>query len=166
MKDFIPDIILNTQRGELLIEIFVSHQVDIVKKQKVSNYGARMIEIDLRSFANKIISRDDLRNILLSENNLTTWISYPLSKNVIDEARNMYESMDEVKKYRSNQLQKKEKINLKESEIDNLEHEMRIQRLRRINRGTKKYMDHLYNKEMERNEKVARELYRKNMIIF
>lgn len=164
LNSFTPDLILNTQRGELLIEIFVSHRVDIVKKQKVCNYGSRMIEIDLSSFKNRVITRDEIRNIILSENNLTTWISYPLSKNVIDKAYNHYENLDVVRKHRKSQLQKakREKEDFEKQELYNLEREMRIQRIRRINMGTKKHMELLANKEKERKEREEQELYRKN----
>ena len=101
LETFSPDIILKTKRGELLVEIFVSHQVDNDKKMKAREYGSAMLEIDLREFAQTPISSDELRDILIGSTSNRRWVFYPLTMNAISQAKLFYEENELIKAYRN-----------------------------------------------------------------
>lgn len=45
--DYTPDVVAQDDRGELLIEIRVSHAVDALKRRRIQAEGKRLVEIDL-----------------------------------------------------------------------------------------------------------------------
>ncbi len=100
LETFSPDILLKTKKGELLVEIFVSHQVDNDKKIKAREYGSAMLEIDLREFAQTPISSNELRDILMDSTSNRRWIFYPLTMNAIAQAKLFYEENELIKAYR------------------------------------------------------------------
>ena len=102
LEDFTPDAVFATKRGELLVEIFVSHKVDSDKRQKARKYGAAMLEIDLRNYTEEPISSDKLRSIIIYEVQDKKWVFYPLSSSNIEKAKQYYESIAEVKEHRKN----------------------------------------------------------------
>ena len=102
LEDFTPDAVLTTKRGELLVEIFVSHKVDSDKRQKARKYGAAMLEIDLRNYTEAPISSDELRSIIIDKVQDKKWVFYPLIPGNIAKVKQYYESIAEVKEYRKN----------------------------------------------------------------
>lgn len=94
-----PDVILKTERGELLIEVFVQHKVGEEKKAKAKEFGSAMLEMDLSGFLEKPISREELRKIILSNADLKQWIYYPVSNTAKAKARQFYEETDVIKRY-------------------------------------------------------------------
>jgi hypothetical protein len=99
LETFTPDILLKTKKGELFVEIFVSHQVDYDKEIKAKEYGSPMLEIDLSEFVQTPISSDNLRKILIDSAENRKWIFYPLTPNAISKAKRFYEENEIVKEY-------------------------------------------------------------------
>lgn len=73
INNIIPDILLKTNKGELILEIFVTHEIDDEKKVKIKKLDIPTIEIDL-SKADRTITEVDLKNILLSKGDNKVWI--------------------------------------------------------------------------------------------
>ena len=73
IQDIIPDLIVTIGGETIVVEIFVTHQVDEQKKLIIKQMGLSCIEIDLSQYKNKTIDYETLERLLLNENNLTTW---------------------------------------------------------------------------------------------
>lgn len=73
-----PDIAAVDEKGELLVEIRVTHGVDDQKAARVQAHGRRMIEIDLSSLDRSIPHDPDafLHCVLFDPSN-RNWISFP-----------------------------------------------------------------------------------------
>ena len=115
LNGFTPDVVLRTERGELLIEICVSHKVSEEKVERVQEYNAATLEIDLSGYLDAPITRDELRDIIINKKTCKHWIYYPLSDNAIKKAQDYYKNLDEVKPYLKRIAQKEaanEKIKL------------------------------------------------------
>ena len=115
LNGFTPDVVIKTERGELLIEICVRHKVNEEKIEKVQKYNAAMLEIDLSSYFDDPVSRDELRDIIINKENDKHWIHYPLSDNAIKKAQHHYKNLNIVKTYLQNIAKKEareEKIKL------------------------------------------------------
>lgn len=123
LESFSPDILLKTKKGELLVEIFVSHQVDDNKKIKAREYGSAMLEIDLSEFIQTPISSDKLREILIDSSSNRKWVFYPLTEDAISKAKHFFEENELVKRYRRSILEANKKENnrkLRNEKIKNL----------------------------------------------
>lgn len=74
ISDFIPDIVLQIGEATLLVEIFVTHAVDDVKKDKIKKDGRYdVIEIDLSDKVYDDITDDELR-LLIKDQSRINWI--------------------------------------------------------------------------------------------
>lgn len=74
ISDFIPDIVLQIGEATLLVEIFVTHAVDDVKKDKIRKDGRYdVIEIDLSDKVYEDITDDELR-LLIKDQSRINWI--------------------------------------------------------------------------------------------
>lgn len=74
MGNIKPDIIIEDFAGnKYFIEIYVTHAVDEYKLSKISNRHINTIEINL-SKVNKMLSYDDLKEILLNNLELKRWV--------------------------------------------------------------------------------------------
>lgn len=73
VNDIIPDILLLTDIGQIIVEIYVTHEVDSEKKKKIKRIGIPVIEINLSEFERNICE-EDLREILIDKNDFKTWI--------------------------------------------------------------------------------------------
>ena len=85
------------------------------KIEKVQKYNAAMLEIDLSSYFDDPVSRDELRDIIINKENDKHWIHYPLSDNAIKKAQHHYKNLNIVKTYLQNIAKKEareEKIKL------------------------------------------------------
>lgn len=72
LDDIIPDIIINTSIGLIIVEIYVTHKVDNEKKKKIENLGIPAIEIDLSKY--KYFKDEDLEILIISEVKNKHWI--------------------------------------------------------------------------------------------
>lgn len=85
ISDFIPDIVLNINGATLLVEIYVTHAVDVEKRDKVIKAGNYfMVEIDLSEFAHEDMAKEQLREHI-HEASRTHWIHNPIAFNAINE---------------------------------------------------------------------------------
>lgn len=73
LDNIIPDILLVTNIGKIIVEIFVTHEIDLEKKKKIKVLGIPTIEIDL-SKIERGISEQDLQEVLISGNEHKEWI--------------------------------------------------------------------------------------------
>lgn len=73
LDNIIPDILLITDIGKIIVEIFVTHEIDLQKKKKIKALGIPTIEIDL-SKINRDISDQYLHDILINGNDYKSWI--------------------------------------------------------------------------------------------
>lgn len=71
--DIIPDIVVYSGKKYFFVEIFVTHQVDEKKLDKLKKANISTIEIDL-SNVNRMISPEELKDVLLQSNNDKKWI--------------------------------------------------------------------------------------------
>lgn len=99
IADFKPDIYIKTSRGELLIEIYVSHRVDEEKRQKAEMYGAAMLEIDLGEYVDASITTEILRDIVVNSKDNKSWKNYPVSKSNLMDAQKYYMNLPDIKNY-------------------------------------------------------------------
>lgn len=73
LDTIIPDILLETDIGKIIVEIYVTHEIDIEKKKKIKKIGIPTIEINLSKFDRDITSIE-LQNILVHNDEYKTWI--------------------------------------------------------------------------------------------
>ena len=154
IADFKPDAVIKTTRGELLVEIRVSHKVDEDKKEKAQKYGAAMLEIDLRKFVDKPVSREQLRDIITKDATQKTWIHYPLTDEALAQARQYYEGLDTVKKYYQERESKQKALEKREAQkaaaFKKIEDAKRIEEWRykvETNKRQQEILDFDYNQD-------------------
>ena len=76
--DYIPDVIAQDEQGTLLIEIRVSHAVDVLKRQRIQSEGRRLIEIDLSKLHPDVVpDEDQLKHWVLAELSNRYWLACP-----------------------------------------------------------------------------------------
>ena len=151
LEDFTPDAVFTTKRGELLVEIFVSHKVDSDKRQKARKYGAAMLEIDLRNYTDEPISSDILRSIIIDEVQDKKWVFYPLSSSNIEKAKQYYESIAEVKEHRKNI-----EYELRRQQRDEENKQRRNKKIKNL------FIPEIYSRELKhlRNDKAFIDFYK------
>lgn len=69
----IPDILLETNIGKIIVEIYVTHEIDTEKKKKIKRLNIPTIEIDLSKFDRDIFPAD-LEDILIKGLDFKEWI--------------------------------------------------------------------------------------------
>ncbi len=103
INGFKPDIVMQLPSRvthELLVEINAGHSVDEEKLRNVKAHGFPMMEIDVRSFRDKAYKKEELRQFLLESCAEREWIYFPLRKDVREKAREFFENIEDVIKYR------------------------------------------------------------------
>jgi hypothetical protein len=70
--DIIPDIILETENGPLLVEIAVTHFIDETKREKIKQLGIPAIEIDLSKVV-RDIALPQLEELLIHQTVNKSW---------------------------------------------------------------------------------------------
>lgn len=90
VNEIIPDILVTCDGKRFIVEIFVTHAVDDIKKQKIKDMKFSAIEIDLSRFRNeKMIDKDLLRQELSNTKNYS-WI-YDADIDLIAEKKELIE---------------------------------------------------------------------------
>lgn len=89
VNEIIPDILVTCDGKRFIVEIFVTHAVDDIKKQKIKDMKFSAIEIDLSRFRNEMIDKDLLRRELSNTKNYS-WI-YDADIDLIAEKRELIE---------------------------------------------------------------------------
>ena len=78
ISDIVPDIIVQKDGRECLIEIAVTHFIDEEKQKKIDKLGLPMIEIDLSKYDSKYnIDKQALKKLLIEDIECKKWISNP-----------------------------------------------------------------------------------------
>jgi hypothetical protein len=76
--DYTPDVIAHGGRGELLIEIRVSHAVDALKCRRIQTEGKRLVEIDLSTLSPEVLHDEaQLIEAVLYDPANRYWLSCP-----------------------------------------------------------------------------------------
>lgn len=73
INDIIPDILLITDVGKLILEIYVTHEIDDEKKKKIKRLNIPTLEIDL-SKLDRNIAKEELTEALIKETENKNWI--------------------------------------------------------------------------------------------
>jgi hypothetical protein len=73
IDNIIPDILLITDKGKIIVEIFVTHEIDEEKLDKIKYLDIPTIEINLSGF-DRNITEEDLKEILINGNQNKVWI--------------------------------------------------------------------------------------------
>ena len=73
LDTIIPDILLETNIGKIIVEIYVTHEIDNEKKKKIKSLNIPTIEIDLSKF-DREISPSDLEDTLVNGLDFKNWI--------------------------------------------------------------------------------------------
>lgn len=73
LDNIIPDILLETDIGKIIIEIYVTHEIDNEKERKIQKLGIQTIEIDLSKFE-RDITKEDLENFLIGRSENKHWV--------------------------------------------------------------------------------------------
>ena len=89
LNEIIPDILVTCDGKRFIVEIFVTHAVDDIKKQKIRDMKFSAIEIDLSRFRNEMIDKDLLRQELSNTKNYS-WI-YDADIDLIAEKKELIE---------------------------------------------------------------------------
>lgn len=71
-EDIIPDIILETEVGPLLVEVAVTHFIDEAKQAKIKRLGISTVEIDLSKIG-RDLSGDGLADLLIHQTDRKRW---------------------------------------------------------------------------------------------
>lgn len=74
MGGFVPDVVVNMNGRELLVEIAVTHFVDEEKLQKINNLGLSAIEIDLSSLRGEEFTRREVKEAVINTWGNRTWL--------------------------------------------------------------------------------------------
>jgi hypothetical protein len=72
--DLIPDVIATLGGRQLLIEVFVTHRVDALKRARLCKLGCSALEIDV-SQAPRDLPRDELTKLIVDETANKRWIN-------------------------------------------------------------------------------------------
>lgn len=76
--DYVPDAIASDVQGELLVEIRVSHAVDLLKRRRIQAEGKRLLEIDLSKLdPNVLQDEEQLVQAVLFDATNRVWLSCP-----------------------------------------------------------------------------------------
>lgn len=73
LDNIIPDILLVTETGKIIVEIFVTHEIDTEKLEKIKRLDNPTIEINLSNLERNI-TEDDLREELINGIQNKIWI--------------------------------------------------------------------------------------------
>jgi hypothetical protein len=74
--DIIPDIIVATAGGDLLIEVFVTNKVRSPKAEKIRQQKVRAIEVDVRHLR-QVLDRSEVENQVIKETEHKQWLYAP-----------------------------------------------------------------------------------------
>lgn len=77
ISDIIPDIIVEKNGKQCLIEIAITHYIDEKKQEKINSIGLPVIEIDLGSISNDLLNIDALRKLIVYDTNNKKWCYHP-----------------------------------------------------------------------------------------
>jgi hypothetical protein len=106
VSDFVPDIIVDIQGRTCLIEIAVTHFVDESKQQKIDEVGLPVVEVDLSAFIGQQITREFVRDALISQTANKKWLYNPLKEDAIDWATVEYKKLYDAALEREEAAQK------------------------------------------------------------
>ena len=117
VSDFRPDVVVVSCGKTYFIEIWKSHKTDDDKLKKVEKYGLYpMLEIDIHSYIETLISKDEMREFIVSESHSRKWIYYPNESELYEQARVYFESFEIVKNYRIESAKKQEEAEQRKKE--------------------------------------------------
>lgn len=77
VSDIVPDIIIEKNGKQCLVEIAVTHYIDDIKQEKIRAIGLPVIEIDLGFISNELLNTDSLKNLLVYGTENKKWCFHP-----------------------------------------------------------------------------------------
>ena len=90
INEIIPDIIVICDGKRFIVEIYVTHAVDEIKKQKIRNIRISAIEIDLSKYPRDNLNKETLKQVLQSAENYS-WI-YDADVDLIKDKKEVIEN--------------------------------------------------------------------------
>lgn len=116
ISDIVPDIIVEKNGKQCLVEIAVTHYIDDIKQEKINALGLPVIEIDLGHISNELSSADSLRNLIVYCTDNKKWCYHPeydkaylIATDRFNEEYNRI--IDEIDKERIQKEQRSERAN-------------------------------------------------------
>ena len=132
VSDIVPDVIVKIGGKECLIEIAVTHFIDEVKSEKIKRIGLPVVEIDLSDYSGEDYSKENIRKLLLEDNDLKKWIYNPISDKAYEWAKEEYKKLvdnfvkdeeERQKKEREKRENREQKRLISQTIIDGLQDE-------------------------------------------
>lgn len=74
LKNIVPDIIIEKNGRQLIIEIAVTHFVDDIKFQAIKGMNISAVEIDLSDLRNEELIRENIENVIINSTQNKKWI--------------------------------------------------------------------------------------------
>jgi hypothetical protein len=71
--DIIPDLIVSAGTKSFLVEVFVTHKVDLVKAQRIRSLGLSALEIDLSEYSSGVVP-DNFEKIVVEDIIQKRWV--------------------------------------------------------------------------------------------
>ena len=105
---FRPDVIIDTDDGEYLIEIYVTHAVQSEKKKMAEERNVPILEIDLSDFTEVSIDKKDLRDLIVTKTEHKRWVVRPNNAEVLEWGRRYYAGNTRIQQYLAEQEAKEE----------------------------------------------------------
>lgn len=87
VNEIIPDIIVICDGKRFIVEIFVTHAVDEIKKQKIKDMRISAIEIDLSKYPRDNLNKENLKKVLQSADNYS-WV-YDADRDLIGDKKSI-----------------------------------------------------------------------------
>ena len=89
LDEIIPDILVTCDGKKFIVEIYVTHAVDEIKKQKIKDMRISAVEIDLSRFHKEMISTEELKTELQNSENISWY--YDSDIDFINEKKQLIE---------------------------------------------------------------------------
>ncbi|XZH79086.1 hypothetical protein ACSW8S_19645 (plasmid) [Clostridium perfringens] len=87
--NIVPDVVLYKAGRPMIVEIFVTHNVDLVKREKINKLGISVLEVNLSKIS-RGITKDELESILLYKSECKAWIyNKPLDDFIKKQSENL-----------------------------------------------------------------------------
>lgn len=107
ISNIVPDIVLTKGTKQCLVEIAVTHFVNIEKKRKIEKLGLAVCEIDLQKHKDCNFDKEKLKDLLINEHHEKSWIYNPLYNEGLEIAEIYFQ--EQLEKQKENELSKKKR---------------------------------------------------------
>ncbi len=82
-EKFVPDLICEGSDGVVQVEFYFTHAVEEAKRKAAISRGWQMVEIDLASFRDRLLVKEELREFLCDRSVDRKWVAYPPGRRLL-----------------------------------------------------------------------------------